>query len=52
MFIYFRILILIIQIIKSNQNDSYLNINDDFSYMQYNKDKNTFDIYLGNELII
>ena len=51
MFIYFRILILIIQIIKSNQNDSHLNINDDFSYMQYDKDKNTFDIYLGNELM-
>ena len=51
MFIYFRILILIIQIIKSNQNDSHLNINDDFSYMQYNEDKNTFDIYLGNGLM-
>ena len=51
MFIYFRILILIIQIIKSNQNDSHLNINDDFSYMQYDKDKNTFDIYLGNGLM-
>ena len=51
MFIYFRIFFFIILIIKSNQNNSYLNINNGFSYLKCNEDKSTFDIYLGNELM-
>ena len=47
-------LLLIINIFKTNQNDSnnsYLTINDKFSYMQCIEDNKTFIIYLGNELI-
>ena len=54
MYNYFPIILLVIQIIKSQQNNddkSYLNINDKFSYMQCSEDNQTFNIYLGNELI-
>ena len=54
MYNYLIILILIIQIFKSKQNkddESYLSINDKFSYMQCSEDNNKFTIYLGNELI-
>ena len=45
--------LILIQIFKSQnyENISYTTINDKFSYMQYNQDKNAFNIYLGNELI-
>ena len=50
----FFLLLLSIKILKAIQNDSdnsYLSINDKFSYMQCSDDNNTFLIYLGNELI-
>ena len=54
MLIYLTFLLLIINILKTNQidsNNSYLTINDKFSYMQCIEDNKTFIIYLGNELI-
>ena len=52
----FNILIIflfLIRVFKSqnNENISYQTVNDKFSYMQYVKDEEVFNIYLGNELI-
>ena len=47
------IFLFLIRICKSqnNENISYQTVNDKFSYMQYVKDEEVFNIYLGNELI-
>ena len=47
------IFLFLIRLLKSqnNENISYQTVNDKFSYMQYVKDEEVFNIYLGNELI-